>query len=234
METTRTPLIVDLPEGLLLLATDDATGRIGTKSGALDYGVAGAVLTELFLQERLTLRDGKVAVEDASATGDPVFDDALGRIAASKPRDARHWVNKLPRTDYRNAVLDRLVDKGVLRREEHRLLWIIPVDRYPAEDDAPEQHVWEAVRAAVLDGAPPQPRIAVLIGILKACDLLDTVFSKNERKQHRDRIEQIARAELMGQAVSKAVKDMQAATTAAIVAATTAATVAATSGSSSY
>jgi hypothetical protein len=45
MEIPRTPLIVDLPEGLLLLATDDATGRIDTKSGALDYGVAGAMLT---------------------------------------------------------------------------------------------------------------------------------------------------------------------------------------------
>jgi golgi phosphoprotein 3 len=231
METTRTPLIVDLPEGLLLLAIDDATGRIETRSGALDYGVAGAVLTELFLQERLTLRDGKIAVVDAGATGDPLFDDALGRIAGSKPRDAKHWVSKLPRAEFRNGVLDRLVDKGVLRREEHRLLWIIPADRYPAEDDSPEQHVREAVRAAVLDGAVPQPRIAVLIGILKACDLLGTVFSKEERKLHRDRIDQIASAELMGQAVSKAVKEMQAATTAAIIAATTAATV--TSSSSS-
>ena len=41
MADPRTPLMVGLPEGLLLLATDDVTGRIDTKSGALDNGVAG-------------------------------------------------------------------------------------------------------------------------------------------------------------------------------------------------
>jgi hypothetical protein len=224
-----TPLIVDLPEGLLLLATDDVSGRINTKSGALDYGLAGAVLTELFLQDRLSLQDGKVAIVDAGATGDPVLDDALRRIAESKPRDAKHWVNKLPRAWIKERVLDRLIERGVLRREEHRILWIIPADRFPAEADSPEHHVREAVRAAVLDGATPQPRAAVLIGILKACDLLDTVFSKEERKRHRDRIDQIAGVEMMGQAVSKAVKDMQAATMAAITAATTAAVVSSSS-----
>jgi len=224
------PLIVDLSEGLLLLATDDASGRINTKSGALDYGLSGAVLTELFLRDRLTLQNGKVTIVDASATGDPVLDDALSRITDSKPRDAKHWVNKLPRSWIREQILDGLIEKGVLRREEHRILWIIPADRFPAEADSPEQHVREAVRAAVLDGATPQPRTAVLIGILKACDLLETVFSKEERKRRRDRIDQIASADLVSEAVSKAVKDMQAATMAAITAATI---VAATSSSSS-
>jgi hypothetical protein len=127
-------------------------------------------------------------------------------------------------------VLDELTEKGILRKEEHRILWIIPADRYPAEDDSPEDDLRNTIRSAVLEGTTPKPRTAVLIGILKACDLLDTVFSRDERKQFGDRIDSIASAEMMGAAVSKSVREMQAATMAAVSAATVAAVIA--SGSS--
>ena len=231
MNSQKMPVIVDLPEGLLLLATDDATGHVATKSGALDRGLAGAVLTELLLSNRVQMEDGKVAVADASPTNDPVLDDALNRIADSRPRDAKHWIGKLASSNIRDNVLDRLTQKGILRKEEHRILWIIPADRYPAEDDSPEDDLRKMIRSVVLQGTTPKPRTAILLGILKACDLLDTVFSRDERKQFRDRIDSIAGAELMGTAVSKSVKDMQAATMAAVTAATTAAVIA--GGSSS-
>jgi hypothetical protein len=232
MTDPRTPLIVDLPEGLLLLATDDVSGRIDTKSGALDYGLAGAVLTELVLQGSLRLQDGKVRLATTEVAADPLHAEVLGRIAADRPKDAKHWVNKLPHAQIRQHLLDRLVDKGIVRREEHRLLWIVPDNRYPAEADAPERHVRDAVRAAVLNGDTPQPRIGVLIGILKACDLLGTVFTKDERKRRQQRIDQIANGEVVSKAVSDAIKEMQAATMAAVIAATTAATVSSSSNSS--
>lgn len=232
MADPRTPLIVDLPEGLLLLATDDVTGRIDTKSGALDYGLTGAILTELLLQGSLGLADGRVVLMTSSVAADPIHADVLGRIAGSKPRDVKHWVNTLPHAEIKQHVLDRLVEKGVVRREEHRILWIFPSDRYPAEEDAPEQHVRDAIRVTVVNGETPQPRIAVLIGLLKACDLLDTVFTKDERKQHRERIDQIANAEIVSQAVSKAVKEMQVAVMTAIIATTVTSTAASSSSSS--
>jgi hypothetical protein len=226
----KTPVIVDLPEGLLLLATDNTTGRVATKSGALDHGLAGAVLMELLLSGRLIVTDGKLIVADTALTNAPLLDEALSRIADSRPRDAKHWVSKLAGSHIKDKILDRLTLKGILRKEEHRILWVIPADRYPAEDDAPEADLREAIRSAVLEGTTPRPRTAVLIGILKACDLLEAVFSRDERKQFGDRIDSIAQAELMGTAVSKAVKDMQAATMAAVTAATAAVVV--TRGSS--
>jgi hypothetical protein len=223
---TGTPGPVNLPERLLLPATDDDSGRIDTKSDALDLGLAGATLTDLLLLGRLANVDGKVTVSDASPTGDPILDDALATIAASKPRDAKHWVTTLPKSRLRDRVLERLTGKGVLRREEHRLLWVVPADRYPAENDAPERDIRDAVRAAVVDGEEPTPRTAALIGILKACDLTGAVFSRDERKQYGDRIERIAEGEVLGGAVAKAVKDLQAAITTAAVTAAIAGTVA--------
>jgi hypothetical protein len=188
------------------------------------------VLTELFLIDRLVMVGGKVTIADLGPTGNPILDDALTRIADSKPRDAKHWVSKLSRTHIRDRVLERLIEKGMLRRDEHRILRIIPTDRYPAEDDSLEDDVRDTVRAAVLAGTTARPRTAVLIGILKACDLLDTIFSRDERKLHKERIERIASAEPMSLAVSKAVKDMQATTLAAITAASAAAVASSFSG----
>jgi hypothetical protein len=219
MDDRQTPVPVTLPESLLLLVTDDVTGQISTKSGALNYGLAGAVLTDLLLRGRLDAEEGKLRVIDSSPLGDSVLDHALSRMGASKSRDAKHWVGTLARDHIMERVLEHLLQKGVLRREEHRILWVIPNDRYPTEDTAAERAVRENVRAVVLEGAPPQPRTAVLIALLKACDLADVVFSRDERKHYKERIDDVARGEAMGEAVARAIKEMQAAVIAAVVAA---------------
>lgn len=212
-------VMVTLPESLLLLATDDETGQIATGSGALDYGLAGAALAELLLRGRLDVEDGKLRATNVSPLGDSVLDHALTTMEDSRPRDAKKWVGTLARDHVKDRVLNQLIQKGVLRREEHRILWVIPNDRYPAENFAPERAVRESVRAAVLEGATPQPRTAALIALLKACDLTGVVFSRDERKQSKERIDDVSRGEAMGEAVSRAIKEMQAAVTAAVVAA---------------
>jgi golgi phosphoprotein 3 len=229
MTESSTPIPVDLPERLLLLATDDASGRVDTKSGALDLGLAGATLTELLLLERLATSGDHVTVANAAPTGDPILDEALAVIAVSKPRDSRHWVTKLAKTTIRERALDHLTEQGMLRREEHRILWVIPADRYPVENDASERDVRDAVRVTVIDGEEPTPRTAALIGILKACDLTGAVFSKDERKRHGDRIERIAEGEVLGGAVGKAVKELQDAITMVAVTAALSGAVAASS-----
>lgn len=218
MDGQLTPMTITLPESLLLVAIDDETGRIASKSGALGYGLAGAVLTELLLNGRAAVVDGKVKVTDGSPMQESVLDGALARIREAKAHDAKYWVRKLSGDHLQDSVLDRLIQEGVLRREEHRLLWVIPADRYPAKDVLPERAVRQEVRGVVLQGATPQPRTAALIGLLKACDLTGMVFDRDERRQHKARIDEISNGELMGKAVSKAVKEAQGAMAAVIAA----------------
>lgn len=218
MDGQRTPMMVTLPESLLLVAIDDETGRIASKSGALGYGLAGAVLTELLLDGRAVVDDGRVKVTDGPPMQDSVLDGALARIRESKPHDAKYWVRKLSGDHLQDGVLERLIREGVLRREEHRILWVIPADRFPAEDVLPERAIRQKVRAVVLQGATPQPRTAALIGLLKACDLTGMVFDRAERRQYKARIDEISNGELMGKAVSKAVKEAQGAMAAVIAA----------------
>lgn len=218
--------MLDLAEELLLVALEDETGKVTpAASQSLEYGLAGAVLMEGVIGGRLDVEDGKLVVVDGSPTGDGVLDGALARIAASRrPRDAQHWVGKLGGEGLKGPLISELVEKGVLGQEERRVLWIIPQKRYPTRDSAPERGTRERVRAVLLGGASPEPRIAALVGLFKACDLVDEVFSWQEAEHARRRLDEITEEDLMSRAVSDTVAGVQAATQAAVMASITAAT----------
>jgi hypothetical protein len=142
-----------LGEDLLLLALDDEGGKVGWQdSSGLPYALVGALLAELALRERITLDAKHLVVTDASPTGDDLLDEALHRMAESKkPHDAKHWVTALHGKikHLQRRLEDRLVAAGIVRREEHRVLWVFPAQRYPAVDNAPEEALREQLRAVV-------------------------------------------------------------------------------------
>ncbi|MGH2345314.1 MAG: GOLPH3/VPS74 family protein [Chloroflexota bacterium] len=212
--------MISLPEELLLLAIDDATGKIHSSGpSALDYGLAGAVLMDLLLADRLALADGKLTLADSTPIGDPVLDDAALEVGQNaKVGDARYWVDKLGRDHLEERVLERLLEQRILRKDEHRILWVIPIDRYPIVNPSPERETRERIRAAVLDGTAPESRIAALIGLMKACNLTTLIFTRDEQRAFGRRIDQIAHGDAVGQAVSRAAEAAQAAMTAAIAA----------------
>jgi hypothetical protein len=154
-------------------------------------------------------------------------------LASNRPRNAKHWVNDFSAIGHlRDRLLRGLVDAGVLRREAHRVLWIFPADRYPAASTAPEAALRLALRAALLEGAAPDERTAALIGLLRACGLLDEVVPAEQRSAARARAEAIAGEQTVAKGVRGAIDDASAAITAAVVAATLASTMATASSSS--
>ncbi len=227
--------MLSLAEELLLLALDDESGSVSSAaSSSLEYGLAGAMLVELVISGRLGMAGGGLVVADGSPTGDDALDDALAQIEYSRrARDPEYWVGRFGSLHPKGNLIKSLLDKGILRREERRILWVIPSDRYPARDAGPERDVRERIRAVILDGAEPQPRDAALISLIKACDLTDEVFYSDERERARQRLDSIADSELIGKAVSGAVARAQAATQAAVTGAVVAATTSYSAPSSS-
>lgn len=206
-----------LAEELLLLALDDAKGTVPmSASQTLGYGLAGATLMDLTLMGRLTSDGKNLVVVDATPTGDALLDQALATIAAAKrARDSKHWVRALGTgiKRHREQLEERLAERGILRREEHRILGVIPSPRYPMDDPQPEMHSRERIRAAVLGDAPPDARTVTLISIAKACRLLDGLFTREERKATKRRVDEI----IQGEALGKAVKETMDAINAAVV-----------------
>jgi len=207
--------VLTLAEELLLLGIRDEQGTVVSgASVSLRYGLSGALLAELISLGRLALDDrGRVRVVDASPTGDDLFDDVLALTAErKKPHTLKDWVLTLGPSKVK--VLERLerrlVDRGILREEEGRVLWVFPTHRFPEMDGAPEQRVRERLRAVVLGGDHPGPRTCLLVALVKATRLTNEVFAKEERSAANARIDELSRGDATGAAVAGALQAVEA------------------------
>lgn len=213
-----------LAEELLLLSLDDTKGTVPMAAAqALAYGLAGATLMDLTLRRRLTSDGEHLVVADATPTGDALLDQALATLAAARrARDSRHWVRALGTgiERHRERLEERLVERGILHHQEHRILGVIPSPRYPMDDPRAEMESRLRIRAAVLSDASPDARTVVLISLAKACHVLDGMFTREERKATQGRVAEIIRGEALGKAVKETVDAINAAVVAAIVTAT--------------
>ncbi|MFI5958579.1 GPP34 family phosphoprotein [Cryptosporangium sp. NPDC051539] len=215
--------VIPLPDELLLLGYDDAAGKPLISATSLDLGLAGAVLVELTLAGRIGVEGKKVRVVDPAPVDDPIAEAALDKIRASnKPRSAQHWVQTL-RSGLREQILDRLVETGVVEREESRVLGLFRRVRYPALNPAPETAAHGRLDAAIRTNDLSGRHTAALASLVRAIDLGPKLFPDLPARQVKNRLGEIAEGDWAG----KAVKDAINAINAAMIAATTAATTAA-------
>lgn len=72
-------------------------------------------------------------------------------------------------------VIDRLVERGLVRREEKRVLGVFRSTRWPAEDSQHEADLLEDVRSVLEDGSEPDSRTAAVISLLSSSGALPTL-----------------------------------------------------------
>ena len=216
--------MLSLAEELLLLALDDEKGTIpGSAQQALAYGLPAAGLVDLLLAGRLVMGEKKrVTVAEATPTGDDILDEMLAQIERSKrAKGIGDWVKGFGNggiKKLRERLENRLVESGVLRVEEGRFLRLFHWHHYPTVDGAPEAKAREKLRRVLIGGDDPDARTAILISLARTCKLLDPLFQKEERKRVDQRAKEIGKGEFMGEAVAKALQEVEMATTAAMVA----------------
>ena len=200
-------------EEIVLLALDDKNGKfVELPPLALDQALAGAVLLELAFQNRIDTDLKHLVLVSDQPTGDKMLDPILKEITAAKDKkDAKHWVGVISADGdkIRNAALARLVEKGVLKQEEKKFLWVIPGRRYPMIQNQEEEEVRKRIRKVVADGEVPSPRDVVIVSLASACQLLRTVFTDAELLKYSPRIAEVAKMDLIGRAVSKSVAEVQ-------------------------
>ena len=222
-----------LPEQILLLSLHDEKGSVlMSASSALPYALAGALLLELHFSGKIELKDGRLKLLDASHTDDELLNEAIDLMTQTrKIKKAGYWVERINSKikNIRKRLLLRLVDAGILKEDHRKFLWLIPYNRYPAENPSPELSIRHNIRQIVLYGTKPDDHMAALISLVRACNLENEIFEREELKQAKRRIRDISQGEDIG----KAVTDVTQAMTAAVAGAVAAATVAAAGSSSS-
>ncbi|RUO38177.1 hypothetical protein CWE13_00560 [Aliidiomarina shirensis] len=208
-------------EELMLLALCEEKGTMSTSF--LNYAVSGALLSELMFMKRLQIEDSKkklVNIVDASATGDALLDECLEKISTAKRRGSmKVWVQRLSSIkELHHKVARRLAEQKIVEATEDKVLWLFTRRVYPEINPIPEKELRNRIRNAVLSSeSKVDPRTTVLIALAKSAALLPQVFSKQELKQHKERIEQIVAGDLMGDVTKEVIAACQAAIMVAVM-----------------
>jgi hypothetical protein len=214
---------MSLTEDLVLLLLSPDTGRAVVDSTSFDRAIGGALLLDLATRERITADgDGakaRLTVADATPVGDPLLDAALARL--DKPVKAQKAVERLARGT-RTLALERLVERGLVRRERSRLLGVLPVTIWPPVDAGPRAELRGRVAAVLLDGAQPDQHLTMLISLVHAVKAEHKIVDGARRKL-RARAAEVTEGEWVGKAVRKAIQAVEAGVAAALAGAAAAA-----------
>lgn len=163
-----------IAEDLLLLLTNDETGKLVASASEVDVALGGALLVELALMQRLDLagpseqvRKGHLVVRDASATSDPLLDEVLAMAGEKQGKKPQNVVTALGK-GVRVRLYDRLAGRGLLRAESGKVLGIFPRHNWPAQDATHEDSVRADLLTALRNAMVPDPRTGALISLLLA------------------------------------------------------------------
>ena len=211
--TDPKPLFIQ--EELLLLALRDEEGTIS--AAMYPYALAGAILAELMLHERIRVEDSKqkmVHVLSDLPLGDPLLDECLATIAkAERPDSLADWVERFTAIRHlKDRVAEGLCERGILRAEKGTFLFVFPKVTYPEVDHGPEGKILQRLQFAIFSEVEEiDTRTAVLLSLASSTGMLPTIFDPKELKPRQEHIDQVTQGEQVGQAAKEAIDAMQAA-----------------------
>ena len=175
-----------LPARLYLLAYDTEKNRV-TAQSSLGLVLRAAVLADLYLTGRVTDDNGKArGTGDRRPTGDPLLDEVLQQLAEHRPRSWQGWIASAQPTV---RTVRTQLEASLCIRVEHRM--ILP-DRVELRDRRAVEQYADEVRAELRGPASrTEPRTAAVLA-LAARGEVATVISRSERREYRQRLDELA------------------------------------------
>lgn len=229
---TETPLT--LKEKYMLLAFHPEKGR--PLSQYLSFGLAGAILLELAEMERFTLIGRRLVLSDTTKISDPVLDLVVKEIARSKStKKVPAWINRFVRFRFRRLlktmVLEEMIAKRVMKKEEARMLFFFRYYKYLPYETRKRNELIKNIRDKVLRKSDPEKDTSFLVALIGATFLSQKFFERGERKFARQRIKEITSENDKAIIANETIKAVKGAIAASIVAATVATSTASSAGS---
>jgi Golgi phosphoprotein 3 len=201
-------------EEVVLLAVDEQNGQLrSTREFGTAYALVGALFFDLALARKIDTDTEAVHIIDKSPTGNATLDRVLAEMACRPALNTvRAWIEELflRRQDLEGEALNALIERGVLRHEVSKLLWIIDVERFPMIDKKRQQHVKLRLAQAILTDQIPDTRDIMLVSIAEPCGLLGYVLSSTELANRKPRIEMLCKLETISRTVTDAILNLDA------------------------
>jgi hypothetical protein len=204
-----------LAEDLLLLLTDDETGKLLVSGTEMDLALGGAQLVELSMSGHVDVDERKrLVVRDSTPTGDPILDRSLATVREREGKKPSSEIGRLGK-GLRAELYERLAGSGILRAEEGKVLGLFPTTKWPTSSADHEAAVRRAITAALVQGTTPEPRDGALVSLLHALrsthKVVDPKAHGLKRKDLDRRAKEVAEGGWASKAVREAIDAMMAA-----------------------
>ena len=205
-------------EELLIFLLDKQSGQLTpVPDSTLNYALAGTVLMDLALEDRIDTDLERLVLIDSTPLNDGLLDPALAVIAAETGRHGTaHWIERLatPETagNVQDTAINRLIERGILERNSGGFLSLTRLvgraRRYPMVDGPAGREVEARIMGVLFADDVPHPRDAMLIAVVDACGIFDRILSSEEKAEVADRIDLLRRLDLIGRTVSDAIRGL--------------------------
>ena len=200
-----------LVEEIVLLSLNDETGaHLPLPPSALGYGLAGAILSDLIMAERIAVDEGSVRILNSQTTNNPLLDPWLQRIVDEPYVHSIHyWISAISseKRNIESSVLDHLIERGILIRKDKKILWVVGLRRYPTIHNEERIEVRTRLQRLIFSDEKPDYFDSTLISLLDGCYLLPSVLPDSELLERSDRIEEIAKSDPVGREVAIATRE---------------------------
>lgn len=200
-------------ELLLLLHSDDTGYFVPIPEWRMSCALAGAVLMDLALENRIDSDLESLTLTDPTPTGDSLLDPSLEEIAAEDRVHApQYWVERIARRadDVSDEAIGRLVRMGIFETDAGGFLnltkKVTRTGRYPLVDGRAGEEIKGRILRVLLDGEIPEPRDIPIIGLVHYCGGFRAMMDPDEYELAEDRIDLYSGMDLIGRAVGPAVR----------------------------
>ncbi len=203
-------------EEILLLLHNEDRGDFapGLAPDTLNIVLAGAVLMDLALENRIDTDLDHLFLADATPLEDDLLDPTLADIARdTNTRDASYWVAQTAKRndEIRDKALTRLVNRSILEAESEDIFLLSRLvsrsRRYPTIDGKTVEEVRLRIMRVLFTDEIPDPRDIVIICLADACGVFKNILSQSELSEVQERIELIRKMDLIGQSVTRAIRE---------------------------
>ncbi len=202
-----------LVEEILLLLLDDEKGTLPpVPQLTLHFVLAGGVLMELAINNRIDNHIDTLEIVSEEPLNIPILDQYLSKICHNPDQqDVKYWINAI--ADDGSTIVDlgfkSLVERGVLGESEKRFLWVMKTRAYPMVDGAVEREVKLRIMNILYSDEIPDQRDVVIFCLMDACDMFRTLLGPVELNRMRGRISDVSKLDLIGQATTKMIREIQ-------------------------
>ena len=200
-------------EEILLLLLNEENGELAPilSSRALDVVLAGAVLMDLALEDRIDTDLKQLFLVDSTPVGDDILDLTLADIAQEGGVHTTHfWIARTAERGeaIRQRAVARLVERGILEFAPGGFIFlrgdVSRSRRYLDQDGEVVEEVRLRIMRVLFSDDIPDPHDVVLISLANACGLFESILSKDELAAVRERIDLIKQLDMLGRSVAEA------------------------------